>query len=72
MLNMPVPTRRKNERRKDFIDRCMGDDTMNKDFDDVKQRYAVCIRQSEKQSKACVDIDWDDLENKFQDLCNRE
>lgn len=67
---MPLPTRRKNERKKDFLSRCMGNETMVKDFDDIKQRYAVCIRQSEKKSKASIEIDWNDLDEKLDDLCN--
>lgn len=40
---MPIPQVKKGETSKKYLPRCMGDDTMVKDFKDVKQRYAVCI-----------------------------
>lgn len=43
---MPIPKRRKDEDRTDFLSRCMGDSTMNKDYPDNKQRYAICIGSS--------------------------
>lgn len=45
---MPLPSPRKKEEQDKFISRCMGDDTMNKDFPDQKQRAAVCYRQYRK------------------------
>ncbi len=39
---MPQPTPNADESHNDFIDRCMGDDTMVSDFDDTDQRLAVC------------------------------
>lgn len=45
---MPVPKRSKGERRKDFLQRCMGDKTMVAEFPDVRQRYAVCIAKSKE------------------------
>lgn len=48
---MPIPKRRKDEDRTDFLSRCMGDSVMNKDYPDNGQRYAVCI-SSLKSSKA--------------------
>jgi len=48
---MPIPKRRKDEDRTDFLSRCMGDSVMNKDYPDNSQRYAVCI-SSLKTSKA--------------------
>lgn len=50
---MPLPKPEKNEKRNDFVSRCMGDETMKKDFKDNKQRVAVCLAQfSKKDSKA--------------------
>lgn len=43
---MPIPKRRKDEDRTDFLSRCMGDPTMNKDYPDNSQRYAVCQTSS--------------------------
>jgi len=42
---MPIPKPRKNETKDDFLDRCMGNDTMNDEYPDNKQRYAVCQTQ---------------------------
>lgn len=39
---MPLPESKKGESKKDFLSRCMGNPTSNKDFPDNKQRYAVC------------------------------
>jgi len=42
---MPLPKPRKRETHDDFISRCMANPTMNTDFKDQGQRYAVCQRQ---------------------------
>lgn len=42
---MPIPKPRTNEPRNVFIDRCMGDETMNKEYPTREQRYAVCVTQ---------------------------
>ena len=42
---MPIPQRNKNERKEAFIDRCMSDDTMGKEYPISQQRYAVCVAQ---------------------------
>jgi hypothetical protein len=39
---MPLPDEQKGESKKDFLERCMGNSTTNKDFPENKQRYAVC------------------------------
>jgi hypothetical protein len=44
---MPIPSRRSDEKPKDFMSRCMGDPVMNKEYPDQSQRSAVCT------SKAC-------------------
>ena len=36
---MPIPAPRKNENKKNFIARCMGDEVMKKEFSDIKQRH---------------------------------
>jgi hypothetical protein len=48
---MPLPQPNKNEKQGDFISRCAGNETMNKDFPDQKQRVAVCYSQW-KEAKA--------------------
>jgi len=42
---MPLPKPKKNENYDKFIDRCMGDKIMNKEFSDAEQRRAVCEQQ---------------------------
>ena len=48
---MPIPSPNKDEDRKSFMSRCMGDNKMNEEYPDQKQRTAVCM------SKACEDMD---------------
>ena len=43
---MPVPKRKKAERRKKFIPRCLSAKVMKKYPN--KQRFAICKKQSEK------------------------
>jgi len=52
---MPLPSPKGKEKQNDFISRCMGDNTMGKDFKDQKQRAAVCYSQWEK-AKASADV----------------
>lgn len=42
---MPLPEPRDGESKDDFVERCMGDDTMQEEFEDPAQRRAVCERQ---------------------------
>lgn len=48
---MPIPSPNKDEDRKSFMSRCMGDSKMNEEYPDSKQRVAVCM------SKACEGMD---------------
>ena len=52
---MPMPSPKGKEKQSDFISRCMGDNTMGKDFENQKQRAAVCYSQWEK-AKASADV----------------
>jgi len=45
---MPLPTPNLYESDEDFIDRCMVDEVMVEDFEDNKQRLAVCSTQLEE------------------------
>jgi hypothetical protein len=45
---MPIPKPNQDEKTKDFIARCMGNETMVKDYKDNGQRYAICISQTKK------------------------
>jgi ATP-dependent Clp protease protease subunit len=46
---MPIPTPNKGEKEQDFIDRCMGNETMKTDYPERDQRYAICLRSWEKE-----------------------
>jgi len=52
---MPLPKPRSDESRDEFLQRCMGDDTMNEEFPDRDQRYAVC--NSIWRDKSMLDIE---------------
>lgn len=43
---MPIPKPHKDENNKDFIARCMADNTMSKEYPDNGQRYAICMNQT--------------------------
>ena len=49
---MPLPTKQKDESQKEFMSRCMGDDVMNTEFKDAKQRAAVCVSQYQQRKKS--------------------
>ena len=44
---MPIPEKKTNESRGEFLMRCMQDHTMIKEYPEQDQRYAVCIAQWE-------------------------
>jgi hypothetical protein len=46
---MPLPKRKPTETREKFIERCMSDEVMVKEFPDKTQRLAVCAVQWRKQ-----------------------
>ena len=39
---MPLPKRKSEESKSEFMDRCMGDDVMKQEYSDSVQRLAVC------------------------------
>jgi len=43
---MPIPTPKKNEKKSDFISRCMS--ALSDEFEDNEQRSAVCHQQWKK------------------------
>jgi hypothetical protein len=49
---MPIPSKKEDEDNNKFIARCMGEETMKKDYPDQKQRVAVCLGQTKKKSKS--------------------
>lgn len=49
---MPIPTPEQNETKDEFIERCMGDETMKEEYPDGDQRLAVCMTQwNERQER---------------------
>jgi hypothetical protein len=46
---MPLPKKAPGEKKDDFIQRCMDDETMKREFPDEGQRYAVCFARAEKE-----------------------
>jgi len=42
---MPLPEKREDETRTEFIVRCMSDETMQQEFPERGQRLAVCVAQ---------------------------
>ena len=52
---MPIPTPKKDQTKKEFIEMCAGNEVMNEEFPDAKKRLAVCYSQwdraKEKKSK---------------------
>jgi hypothetical protein len=46
-----MPTPRKNERKKEFVERCMSDSESRRDFPDRRQRFAFCNSQFERKKK---------------------
>ena len=49
---MPMPKPRSGENKDDFVNRCMGDNTMVADFESTGQRFAVCLRQWETRNRS--------------------
>jgi len=48
---MPLPTPKNNEDQKTFINRCVGMDSLIKEYPDQKQRLAVCFSQWKKNKQ---------------------
>lgn len=49
---MPLLKPNDGETKKEFINRCMADDTMQEEFPDESQRYAVCLAQWNERAAA--------------------
>ena len=56
---MPIPKRKPNEDKDKFVSRCMGNETMKKEYPDEKQRVAICIGQA---TASCDNIEAADFE----------
>jgi len=52
---MPIPSRKQNEDKNVFVSRCMGNETMKKEYPDQKQRIAICLGQTRtKKAKSSI------------------
>lgn len=51
---MPIPTPAPGEKKFEFLAACMDDPTMNAEYPDTAQRYAVCMAQWDKDRSAQV------------------
>ena len=52
---MPIPTPKSGESKKDFISRCMENETMKKEYSanpDNNQRYAICINKWKEKEES--------------------
>ena len=45
---MPIPKPKAGESKKDFVKRCMANDTMAKEYG-VDQRFAICVAKWEEK-----------------------
>jgi len=45
---MPLPERRRDEEKDEFISRCMSDEQMEEEFPDREQRFAICNQRAEE------------------------
>lgn len=48
---MPIPSPKDGETRKEFLSRCMGNEVMVSEYEDNKQRYAVCNSQWRRRNQ---------------------
>ena len=51
---MPIPVPKKDEENKAFVARCMGNETMKKDYPDNGQRVAICLGQTKRKPKGSL------------------
>lgn len=51
---MPIPKPTKGEKQAKFISRCMGNETMNKEYPDKKERAGICYSQWKKPKTEAV------------------
>ena len=51
---MPIPEKRPKEDKQKFIQRCMSNDTMKKEYPNTQQRIAVCLGQTRNKGKSNI------------------
>ena len=54
---MPLPSRKEDESRENFMSRCMSDNNVSKEFPDGKQRTAVCMSKAVEGLSTSASID---------------
>jgi hypothetical protein len=71
---MPIPKRKQNEDKQKYIGRCMGNETMKKDYPDTEQRVAICLGQTRTKGNLLENVHdelfaknclWDDEWDEF-------
>lgn len=71
---MPIPKRKQGEDKNTFVSRCMGNETMKKDYPDTKQRVAICLGQTRTKGNLLAEVhdnllasncSWDDEWDEF-------
>jgi len=50
--NMPIPSPKGPEQKKDFVSKCMSDSVMSNEFPEEKQRAAVCFSKWKKSKSS--------------------
>lgn len=58
---MPIPSLKQNEDKQVFVQRCMSNDTMKKEYPDSKQRVAVCLGKTRKGKASLIEDVHDSL-----------
>lgn len=73
---MPIPEKKPDEDKNKYLNRCMSNDTMKKDYSDTKQRVAICLSQIRNKEDASIleqvqnellaaNCEWDDEWDEF-------
>tara|TARA_Y100000310_G_C20043365_1_gene517197 strand:- start:240 stop:452 length:213 start_codon:yes stop_codon:yes gene_type:complete len=58
---MPLPSPQDNDKKKNFVAKCMSDPEMRSEFPNEKQRLAVCYSQRKRaKGNYYGEPDWDD------------
>jgi len=67
VIYMPIPTPKKGQDEDKFMQDCMSDPVMNKEYKDQSQRAAICYHQfstrKKKKSNASEEVKWSDIGN---------
>ena len=60
---MPIPKPNSDESRLQFLNRCMGDDTMTSEYRDSDQRLAVCTSEYDSKQEDSIDNVKEEIRN---------